>query len=815
MKTYNFTKLSQGILVAILLVFGMVLGFFWAIREYRNHIETMHRVEADYVQLRKAEVRAIIDQLVNEIEFHQAEVEEHLKATIVDKVRMAMGIAAAILESEQGRRSQEEIKQLIIDALMPLRFFGGRGYYWIHDSEHVLVAHPFRHFSVGKNDAQTLDSTGKAIIKEFVSTALADPEGGFVSYYWSKPEVDEQLHKELGRLKIAYVQYFAPLDWVIGVGEYVDEVEAQAQEAMQRRIASVRYGEVGYIFNHTSEGVCLNHINEREIGRNRWELLDAAGLKVVQALDRTGRQPGGGFLEYYASVDPRTGQPAKKLSFVRSVEGWGWVLGGGVYVDDLAARLVALQDENVQRLKAKMLVMLLALAVATALVLMVVKRLMGWFSRELGLLVASDADNLERIDLDQFRIAELHEIAEKENVVLDQRAQIQAQLLQAQKMESIGILAGGVAHDFNNLLQTVGGNVELLLKSKPADHPDRTRLVSIAKSVDRAAQLVRQLLVFGRKAGSRRVLVDLNHEVEETFRILERTVPKMILLTSHLDPDAWKVFADPVQIEQILLNLTSNAVDAMPNGGTLTVETKNVIVDDQFMKNQPGAVAGRHVVLAVSDTGCGMDKEIQEHIFDPFFTTKEVGKGTGLGLATVYGIVKSHGGHVQCASEPGQGTTFKVFFPAAEHAEVESGESGYHASLLGGTETILVVEDESEIQELTKEALETLGYVVKCAASGEEALHVYRESGTGIDLVLMDLNMPGMGGHKCLQELVRLDPLVKVVIASGYTGGRHGREALSSGASAFIGKPFQIAELAQTVRQVLNEAPGFKREVQE
>lgn len=728
---------------------------------------------------------------------------------------MAMDVAAAILESEQGRRSREEIKQLIIDALMPLRFFDGRGYCWIHDSEHVLVAHPFRQFSVGKNDAQTLDSTGKAIIKEFVRTALADPEGGFVSYYWSKPEVDEQLSKELGQLKIAYVQYFAPLDWVIGVGEYVDAADAQAQVAMQQRVASVRYGEVGYIFNHTREGVCLNHINEQEIGRNRWELLDAAGLKVVQALDRTGRQPGGGFLEYYASIDPRTGRPAKKLSFARSVEGWGWVLGGGVYVDDLEARLAALQDEKAQRLKAEILVVLLALAVATALVLLVVKRLMGWFSRELGLLVANDDDKLEKNDLDQFRIAELREIAKKANVVLAQRAQIQAQLLQAQKMESIGILAGGVAHDFNNLLQTVGGNVELLLNSKPADHPDRSRLESIAKSVDRAAQLVRQLLVFGRKAGSRKVMANLNQEVEETLRILERTVSKMIVLKRHLDPDAWKVFADPVQIEQILLNLASNAVDAMPNGGTLAVETKNVIVDDQFARNHPGAVAGRHVLLAVSDTGCGMDKEIQEHIFDPFFTTKEVGKGTGLGLATVFGIVKSHGGHVRCASEPGRGTTFKVFFPAAEHAEVESGASGRRDFMLGGTETILVVEDDSEIQELTKETLETLGYVVKCAASGEEALQIFRESGAGIDLVLMDLNMPGMGGHRCLQELVRLDPLVKVVIASGYTGGRHGREALSSGARAFIGKPFQIKELAQTVRLVLDDVPGFKQEVHE
>lgn len=806
MKTYNFTKLSQGVLVAILLFFGLVLGFFGIIQEYRNHSETIRRMEEDYVQLRKAEVRAIVDQLAAEIEFHQAEVVEHLKASIVDKVRMAMGMAAAILERETGRRGTEEIKQLIIDALMPLRFFNGWGYYWIHDTNHTLIAHPFRKASVGADDGQTLDSAGQPIIREFVRTAQADPEGGFVSYYWSKPEVDERLHRELGRLKIAYVQLFEPLNWVIGVGEYVDQVEAQAQESMRRRIAAVRYGEAGYIFNHTREGVCLNHINAEEIGKNRWELLDAAGLKVVQALDRTGRQPGGGFLEYYASVDPRTGQPARKLSFVRSVDGWGWVLGGGVYVEDLEARLAALRGEMAQQLKSNVLVIALALALATTLVLLVVKRLMGWFSRELSMLVANDAKKLERNDLEQFKIAELREIAEKANVVLAQRAQIQAQLLQAQKMESIGILAGGVAHDFNNLLQAVGGNVEFLLKDRPEGDPDALRLRSIGKAVDRAAQLVRQLLVFGRKAGSRRILVDLNQEVQETLRILERTVPKMIKLEQQLDPDARMICADPIQIEQILLNLTSNAVDAMPDGGTLAMETRSVNVDEQFARNHPGAALGPHLLLTVSDTGCGMDKEVREHLFDPFFTTKEVGKGTGLGLATVYGIVKSHGGHIQCHSEPGTGTVFKILFPTVQDVEIRDEQLPPVASSPGGDETILVVEDEAEIRELTKEALETLGYVVKCAVSGEEALQIFQEPEAGIDLVLMDLNMPGMGGRKCLQALIRIDPAARVIIVSGYADGSHGSEALSCGAKAFIGKPFQLEELGRTVRRVLDQA---------
>jgi len=387
-----------------------------------------------------------------------------------------------------------------------------------------------------------------------------------------------------------------------------------------------------------------------------------------------------------------------------------------------------------------------------------------------------------------------------------EREKLQSQLLQAQKMESVGILAGGVAHDFNNLLQAMGGNIELLLQGKSEDNPDARRLRNVARSIDRAAQLVRQLLLFGRKAGSRRVRVDLNQEVQEAIRILERTIPKMIALELHLDPSAWPLLADPVQIEQIVLNLAGNAVDAMPDGGKLVVETKNVFLDEDFVNHHPDSSPGPHALLTVTDTGCGMDKEVLEHVFTPFFTTKEVGKGTGLGLASVYGIVKAHGGHIQCSSESGQGTTFKIYLPAAEQGEGSMDEDTQETALQGGSETVLVVDDEPEIRELTQEALEALGYTVKSAASGEEALAFYQEHGQDIDLILLDLNMPGMGGHQCLDGLLQANPSVKVIIASGYTANGHGKDALSSGAAGFIGKPYQLKELAAKVRQVLDES---------
>ncbi|PTN34339.1 PAS domain-containing sensor histidine kinase [Desulfonatronum sp. SC1] len=386
-----------------------------------------------------------------------------------------------------------------------------------------------------------------------------------------------------------------------------------------------------------------------------------------------------------------------------------------------------------------------------------------------------------------------------------EREKMQAQLLQAQKMESVGTLAGGVAHDFNNLLQTLGGNIELLLADKPDDHPDVGRLRAALKSIERAAQLVRQLLLFSRKEGSLRVPVDLNREVEGVVDMLRRTVPRMITVETRLDPELWPLLADPVQIEQVLLNIANNSVDAMPDGGTFLIETNNVVLDEGFVRIHPDSVPGAHVLLTVTDTGCGMDKETLAHIFDPFFTTKPVGKGTGLGLPSVYGIVKGHDGYIQCYSEPDQGSVFRIYLPAADGRapEEEIERKILFPEDLGDGMTILVVDDEPEIRALTREVLEVLGYKVKSAASGEEALEAYRQEGEEIDLVLLDLNMPGMGGHRCLQELLRIDPRVKVVIASGYSAEGQGRQSLSAGAKGFIGKPYQLRDLEAVIREVL------------
>ena len=280
----------------------------------------------------------------------------------------------------------------------------------------------------------------------------------------------------------------------------------------------------------------------------------------------------------------------------------------------------------------------------------------------------------------------------------------------------------------------------------------------------------------------------------------------MIEIELHLEEHLDVIHADPSQLQQVMMNLGVNARDAMPDGGRLVIETGNVTLDEEYCKTHPGANPGRYVLLSISDTGSGMDRKTIEHIFEPFFTTKGVGRGTGLGLAIVYGIVKSHEGYIMCYSEPGQGTIFKIYFPVIEGDTTQTQAEVKRKKPVprGGSETILLVDDEEMLRDVGKEILEKFGYTVLLARDGESALDLYRERGENISLIILDLIMPGMGGKRCLDELLKINPDVKVVIASGYSINCHARDALEAGAKAFVSKPFELKQILGVVREVLD-----------
>ena len=333
----------------------------------------------------------------------------------------------------------------------------------------------------------------------------------------------------------------------------------------------------------------------------------------------------------------------------------------------------------------------------------------------------------------------------------------------------------------------------------------------IEAAVVRASRLTEQLLAFGRRIGKNTATVAVNKLVEETVELMSRTIPKMISLRTELDPDLKTIQADPGQLSQVLINLILNARDAMETGGALTIRTEPGRGDRRENgrngnQDRPDQ-AGEYIRLSVGDTGQGMDEATLSHIFEPFFTTKPLGKGNGLGLSTAYGIIKSHGGWIDCFSQPGQGSTFVIYLPVQDRPAEQAADPIRRPSQAGrGSGTILLVDDERSIRDTAGEYLRQSGFTILQADSGERALEVFNERARDIDLIIMDLGMPGMGGQKCLEEILRLDDSAKIIVASGYTADNQAQRAVASGAAKFIGKPYRFADLSEAVTEVLDQA---------
>jgi CheY-like chemotaxis protein len=380
---------------------------------------------------------------------------------------------------------------------------------------------------------------------------------------------------------------------------------------------------------------------------------------------------------------------------------------------------------------------------------------------------------------------------------------LEEQLRNAQQLEAIGRLAGGVAHDFNNILSIIMGHGELMLANTKTDAESRNGLEQIRKAAERAAALTQQLLAFSRKQVLQPKVMDLNEAVAEVQKMLTRVIGEDIELVASLDPSLASVRVDPGQVEQVLMNLAINARDAMPHGGKIVMETANLEVDGERAGSLE-LTAGRYVLLQVSDTGHGMDAATMGHIFEPFFTTKRMGKGTGLGLATVYGIVKQSGGSILVESEAGRGSTFRIYLPAADSGTRKRQETTAGVVVVGGTETILVVEDETDLRELTRIFLEGYGYRVLQASSAEQAIETTERFGERIDLLLTDVIMPGMSGRRLAEEVLRRRPQTKIVYMTGYTDDMVVQHRVLEPGVQLLQKPFSKAELAGKVRATLD-----------
>jgi PAS domain S-box-containing protein len=385
---------------------------------------------------------------------------------------------------------------------------------------------------------------------------------------------------------------------------------------------------------------------------------------------------------------------------------------------------------------------------------------------------------------------------------ITERKRLEAQFQQAQKMESIGTLAGGIAHDFNNVLMGIQGRASLMMLRIDSEHPHLEHLKGIETAVEDGARLTRQLLGFARGGKYEVKPTDLNELIKKGCEMFGRTRREIEIHTKH-QQGMWMVEVDQGQIEQVLLNLCVNAWQAMPDGGSLYVETSNVVLDEDYTRPFH-AEPGDYVKLSVTDTGVGMDKETQQKIFDPFFTTKDMGRGTGLGLASAYGIIKNHGGIINVYSEKGKGTTFNICLPASKK-QVTTSKERVVEEILRGAETVLLVDDEDLVLEVGEKILKEMGYKVLLARDGREGVDVYSKHREKVDMVILDMIMPGMGGGEAYDRLKESNPQVKVLLSSGYSINGQASEILERGCNGFIQKPFKVKELSAKIRQILDK----------
>ncbi|GAB4346698.1 MAG: hypothetical protein Kow0099_28180 [Candidatus Abyssubacteria bacterium] len=385
---------------------------------------------------------------------------------------------------------------------------------------------------------------------------------------------------------------------------------------------------------------------------------------------------------------------------------------------------------------------------------------------------------------------------------ITERRQLERQLIQAQKMESIGTLAGGIAHDFNNLLGGILGYASFIKTKLDRQNEFFNYVNTIERSATRAAELTGQLLAFARGGKYEARVINLTTVIRDVLEIIGRTFDKSIVIEAHLCESLPTVEADAAQLEQALMNLCVNARDAMPNGGKLIIETDAVTLTDEYLRSHADARPGAYVILSVTDTGVGMDSATMQRVFEPFFTTKEEGKGTGLGLAMVYGVIKNHGGYINVYSEPGEGSTFKIYLPVNGTAETQDLLS--LDTPLKGNELILVVDDEDSIRSLAKDILESHGYSVMLARDGEEAVKIYKEYRDRIHLTILDMIMPRMGGRETFLKLKSINPAVKTLLSTGYSQNGKAKEILDSGVLGFLQKPYHAEALLLKVRSVLD-----------
>lgn len=759
------------------------------------------------------------DQAIHMIEIAWQNHLYHRKTLLAERrnlLRDVTALAFGVLEKERKKYLSHEIteaeaKKRAMNTIRSMRFSHGAGYFWIQDCQKpipYMLMHPvvpaLDNKPCNAPVCYTALEDGSNLNAQFVSICeKSENKEAFLPYRWPKPTADGLTEIQP---KLSFVKIYPEWGWLIGTGLYIDDIERESNKNLEmvkskiiKNLSALRIGQSGYIFIFDKNLNFVSHPT-RKGGDRGDQLRPDTGTSILEDLINQYNSGTGDFLEYRWPKPGESGEKLyQKIALISYFKPLGWYVCASIYKDELKI--------PAQELMAKIL---LAAAVLLACALVFAWLLSKSVSKPIEHL-AGMAKKIEKGEVDTIELqhSSLIEIESLEKCLRDMLLSLNKaneQLRQSQKMEAIGQLAGGIAHDFNNMLGGILGCADLLQRKLPEDSPHRKYIEMINDSATRAAELASQLLTFSRKQVMSSSVVDIHRVIRDAVTILENTIDKRIVITSRLNAAQHQVSGEYAQLQNVFINLGINASHAMPDGGTLSFSTDIVRVkrDWESASGETAAAECDFIELVVSDTGVGMSAEILSRIFEPFFTTKKQEEGTGLGLASAYATIQQHGGTIRAESVEGEGSQFVILLPLTSADEPSSVPTDPDASeLTVGTGTILVVDDEEVLRFTLEKILKSCGYNVLLAANGREAVAVYTEQKDKVDAVICDMMMPEMNGYDCFLKFKEINPAVKLIIASGFTGDTDIEELMEKGLDRFIKKPFTSTVVSRVVADVI------------
>nr|WP_321466129.1 cache domain-containing protein [uncultured Desulfobulbus sp.] len=794
-------------LVATLAV--TLVGALWISQDYNKFEEETHHLRSTFLEEQKLLIRQEVNRVVDYIQYQRSTTEAALERRIKDRVDQAWNAANALYQTYHLKMSPAEIQGLIREGLRAVRFDRGRGYFFIYDLQGNNILLPFSPELEGKNLWDLQDSKGLYTIRR-ISDMIRKKGAGYLRWHWYKPGETARMSEKIG-----YSRLFAPYNWWIGTGEYIEDVEQEIQAQTLARINTIRYGRDGYIFVYDFKANTLAHYKQENLGVNQWEFRDPNGVPVLQKLIAGCQGDDGIYLDYMGTIRPATGLPAHKLAYAKAIPSWQWMVGTGVYMDAINTMLIekkAALDAKVRRHLGVISAILVLSLGGIALVSRLITDRIGANLQEFAAFFKQAASGNEQLKVESVHFSEFQHLAQTANHMVSRRheaekavAELQEQLIRSRKMEMLGVLAGGVAHDLNNVLSAVVGYPDMLLASLPDNDPHRRAIEAIRTSGLKASEIVQDLLTLARRGVLQPVILELNTLIHQFLAAPEwiriQVEHPQIRVIIDLAPDLLCIRGSRVHLQKTIMNLIVNAAEAQPAGGRIDVLTENCYLDRPIAGYEE-VREGDYVHLKVSDQGIGIAQEDLERIFEPFFSKKTLGRsGTGLGMTVVWGTIEDHDGYITVSSVEGRGTEFNLYFPATRDQAQEPPPEKMELDR-GAGQRLLVVDDLEEQRLLAATMLENLGYAVETASSGEEALERMRTQ--VFDLVLLDMIMhPGMDGLETFQQIILSHPDQRAMLVSGYAQTERVRAAMHLGVKSYLKKPYTLTGMARAVAKAL------------